>query len=118
MASFSSREWVAGLTFTQRLRRRVSLWSGSYTHPDGRIELDFHEPSGIRPDDCEEVQGQKLRAYHERKHERKVAVSRMLGAAILGWVTFLVLEHFQVPLWDRAGLGMLSAYGTWLISQR
>jgi hypothetical protein len=37
------RLWVAGdwqrLTLWQRIKRRMSLWRGSYVHPDGTIEL-------------------------------------------------------------------------------
>jgi hypothetical protein len=37
------RPWVAGdwrrLTLWQRVKRRASLWRGSYVHPDGTVEL-------------------------------------------------------------------------------
>lgn len=29
------------LTMAQRIHRRIALLGGSYTHPDGSIELDF-----------------------------------------------------------------------------
>lgn len=39
--------WVRGdwrrLTLWQRVKRRVSLWGGSYVHPDGTIELASEE---------------------------------------------------------------------------
>jgi hypothetical protein len=37
------RPWIRGdwrrLTLRQRVKRRFSLWRGSYLHPDGTIEL-------------------------------------------------------------------------------
>src|SRR5262245_19489954 len=39
----------------QRIKRRVSLLGGSYVHPDGHIELDIDEKSGIYPGDSEVV---------------------------------------------------------------
>jgi hypothetical protein len=58
------------LTFWQRIRRRVALLSGSYTHPDGFIELDFDEPSGIDiRNDSDALQAQKLDRLHRRKSE-------------------------------------------------
>ena len=41
----------------QRIKRRIWLLKGSYTHPDGTIELDIDEKAGIDPtvDDEETV---------------------------------------------------------------
>lgn len=48
------RPWVVGdwrrLTLWQRIQRRVSLWRGSYVHPDGTVELageDRADPSRV-----------------------------------------------------------------------
>jgi hypothetical protein len=41
------RPWVAGdwrrLSLWQRVKRRASLWRGSYVHPDGTVELRGHQ---------------------------------------------------------------------------
>lgn len=56
------------LSIWQRIYRRIALLGGSYTHPDGTLELDFEEKAGIDPrSDSEEVQGRKLAAFlHEQ----------------------------------------------------
>lgn len=51
----------------QRLVRKWKLMGGSYTHPDGHIELDFEEPAGITRFDDEETQTRKLVAYEQRQ---------------------------------------------------
>ena len=63
--------WVRGdwrrLTPWQRGKRRVSLWGGSYEHPDGTIELDIDEKAGADPRDSEEDQEAKINAYIRRE---------------------------------------------------
>jgi hypothetical protein len=54
--------WVRGdwrrLTVWQRVKRRWSLWRGSYVHPDGTIELDTEEKAEVDRRDCEPLQSE------------------------------------------------------------
>ena len=68
----------------ERIKRRFKLLGGSYTHPNGLIELDFEEPAGINPFvDDEEVQRQKLIAYETRKN---IKSQRKLGYLVVGLI--------------------------------
>jgi hypothetical protein len=67
----NGQPWVTGdwrrLNPWQRVKRRVSLWGGSYEHPDGDIELDIDEKAGVDPRDDEHVKEAKLDAYIKRE---------------------------------------------------
>jgi hypothetical protein len=44
------------LSWGQRIKRRIWLLGGSYTHPDGTLELDFDKKASIDPTvDSQEV---------------------------------------------------------------
>lgn len=95
-------------TLWQRIKRRISLSGGSYTHPDGTIELDFEASAGIDPfRDSEAVQELKLRRYYEkqRKNERRA------GALMLGAAAFLAVWQLGLPLLSAIPIG---AFTTWV----
>jgi hypothetical protein len=73
------------LSLGQRIKRRIWLLKGSYTHPDGTIELDFDEKAGIDPTrDSEEVQDRKLDAWHKREASRQRWWSGFVVGAVVG----------------------------------
>jgi hypothetical protein len=94
------KPWVRGdwrrLTPWQRVKRRVSLWGGSYEHPDGDLELDIDEKAGVDPGDDEKVQDAKLDAYNRRQGIKGLKwqwfVYGLICAAVLaklfGWNVF------------------------------
>jgi hypothetical protein len=78
LSSLAILNWKKGwptmqLSPWQRVKRRMSLLGGSYTHPDGTIELDFDEKAGIDPTvDSERVQNIKLSNYLQRQQHREL----------------------------------------------
>jgi hypothetical protein len=91
----------------QRLKRRVSLLGGSYTHPDGYIELDFDAAAGIERNDSQADQDSKLARYHARQRQKQ----KTTGAMIIGAVIYLLAAQLGVPGWQAFGIGALFAYG-------
>ena len=94
--------WFRGdwrrLTPWQRVKRRVSLLGGSYTHPDGTLELDFEEKAGVNPGDSEEVERAKLKTYNERQFIKDLKgrwffygfivaslIAALFGSNVFGW---------------------------------
>lgn len=79
------------LSFGQRIKRRLWLLKGSYTHPDGTIELDFDEKAGIDPTrDSQEVQDAKFDAWGKREAVKSnwwngFVVGAMVGAVAVYW---------------------------------
>jgi hypothetical protein len=73
------------LTPWQPVKRRVSLWGGSYVHPDGDIELDIDEKAGVNPGDSQVVADAKINAYLQRQ-----------GIKELKWQWFF-LDSFALP---------------------
>jgi hypothetical protein len=59
------------LSLWQVIKRRFCLFShGSYTHPDGLIEGDFHDKAGIHIYlDEQSVQDEKLKQYYQAKNK-------------------------------------------------
>jgi hypothetical protein len=77
----------------QRIKRRVSLLGGSYTHPDGHIELDFEAPAGIDSrNDSEEVQEAKLLAYERKRGLNKLKVTYLI---IGGTIVYVLIKYFH-----------------------
>jgi hypothetical protein len=112
-------EWTRGLTPLQRAHRGLSLWFGSaYQHPDGKLELDFEAPAGINPDDSEEIQRAKLARYEQRKHEGELARGRAAGALLIGFVVYKVAHRSEVLSPDAIGLGLMVAFGLYMLSRR
>jgi hypothetical protein len=76
------------LTLWQRFRRRIALLGGSYTHPDGFIELDFEGPAEIDGrNDSDKLQETKLDNYHRRRS----AVNTRYFWFILGFLCGAIL---------------------------
>ena len=120
MRTWGETNLTAGLTPLQRLHR---LWtfgtgSGAYTHPDGHIELDFEEAAGIDSRvDSEERQETLLVLYEQRKHQRELSGSRILGASILGMVAASLLNQLAgLPWGECAGYGVMVALGFYYLS--
>jgi hypothetical protein len=78
---------TAGLSLSQRIKRRISLWGGSYEHPDGHIELDFEEPAGIDSrTDSEKVQLEKLVAYEARQNINTLKVTYFISGGVMTYM--------------------------------
>jgi hypothetical protein len=75
------------LTFPQRIRRRIALLGGSYTHPDGSIELDFEAKAGVdHYRDSEDEKAVKV----DRKARKEAKVTRVGGAMMVGLGVYLL----------------------------
>lgn len=73
------------LTLIQRLKRRVFLLGGSYTHPDGTIELDIDEKAGVDPTlDTEEATEKKLSGWIKSEAVREDRWKHFLAGLIIG----------------------------------
>ncbi len=79
------------LSLLQRIKRRIWLLNGSYTHPDGTIELDIDAQAGIDPTmDDEETINRKFDAWNKREHIRQIrwqwfVKGILVGAAAVYW---------------------------------
>jgi len=94
----------------QRIKRRVKLLGGSYTHPDGTIELDFEAAAGIDPFvDSEEVQDKKLARYYARQRASKKIAGALLVAAGVFWAA----QHTSIPVVEALGIAAVIAMGLW-----
>jgi len=109
------RDWEWDLSWGQRIRRRLSLTFGqAYTHPSGKIELDFEAPAGIKPTDDEEVQEEKLMAYEQRRHRGNVGIGRLVGAAAMGFVAYQLAGRSEV---EPLSIAATTAVGLWLLTR-
>jgi hypothetical protein len=73
------------LTLFQRMKRRVSLWGGSYTHPDGTLELDIDEKAGIDPTvDSPEASDRKFTTWLRREQIRQDRWQHFLAGLVVG----------------------------------
>ena len=97
------------LTHWQRLKRRLKLPGGSYTHPDGTIELDFHPKAGIDPTVVsEDVQGRKMAIYFARqRHEMR----RSSGMLLFFWGLILFAWYAGLPAWAVVAVPFLVTLG-------
>jgi hypothetical protein len=101
------------LSAWQRVKRRISLLGGSYTHPDGTIELDFEEKAGIDPTvDSSEVQKAMLDRYHQQQQRDR---PRSLGAGLITIAVMLALNHAGFPDWLTLLIGALTGFGLHLL---
>ena len=75
----------------QRIKRRIWLLKGSYTHPDGTIELDIDEKAGIDATaDDEETIDRKFKTWVRREQIRQdrwrwFLIGALIGGAIVYW---------------------------------
>jgi hypothetical protein len=84
---------LSDLSWHQRIKRKVSLWGGSYEHPDGHLELDFESPAGIDGrTDSESLQTKKLIAYENRQGIKNLKVTYFILGAVL---TYLFMRYFS-----------------------
>lgn len=87
------------LSFFQHIHRRIALLGGSYTHPDGTIELDIDEKAGVDPTrDCPEASKEKLYRWiaEESAREAKfyaVAWPFLLGASVGAIAMYIALSY-------------------------
>lgn len=76
----------------QRIKRRIWLLKGSYTHPDGTIELDIDEKAGIDPTvDDEDTSRRKIEAWGRRESMRRdrwqwFFIGAAAGGAFVYWL--------------------------------
>ena len=104
------------LSFSQRIKRRVCLWGGQYTHPDGYVEYDYEPKAGIHKDDPTEVKMEKLDRYGEKEAVRERFGQRVGGAALIGFAVYLFASHLGLENpWLAAGC---AAYGAFLLSRQ
>ena len=77
----------------QRVKRRVALWGGQYTWPDGYLELDIDAKAGVHRDDPTDVKMEKLNRYGEKEGRREKFYGRIAASGLLGLVTYLFASH-------------------------
>ena len=106
------------LTQSQRIMRRLCLWfRGSYTHPDGTIELDIDEPAGVDPTvDNREKQNAKFALYFQRQAIRERAGRRGSGTFLVGLAVYYLATTLGMPTWDAIGVGALLGFGLFLLT--
>lgn len=98
---------MTNLTLLQRVWRRIALLGGSYTHPDGSIELDFEASAGVdHYRDSEEVKSAKVEGWW-RRHARQL---RLAGAVYVGIGVYLVTRP-GAATWERFLGGGLVLFG-------
>ncbi len=79
------------LSLLQRIKRRIWLLGGSYTHPDGTLELDFDEKAGIDPTvDDEETIDRKFATWIRREQLTELRwrwflIGALVGGALVYW---------------------------------
>jgi len=83
-------EWTQGLSLAQRIKRRINLTLGwTYTHPDGRIEMEWDEAAGIRPSDDEFEHDKKFRSWMRNQDIKKIKGSRIAAVACFSISAYL-----------------------------
>ena len=85
------------LSTWQTIKRRFCLFSyGSYRHPDGQLEGDFHDKAGVHIYlDEQSVQDEKCRQYFQVKNKSDEfwksftygAISMALFSEIVKWLS-------------------------------
>ena len=97
------------LTMAQRIRRRIALLGGSYTHPDGSIELDFEAAAGVdHYRDSDDVIDAKV----DRKAAKELRLSRISGALVVGYGVYL-LTRPDASGWQLLWGAALVAFGVY-----
>jgi hypothetical protein len=93
-------------------RHRNSGLGGSYTHPDGSIELDFEAAAGVdHYRDSDEVKEAKV----DRKAAKDVKSSRVTGALLVGYGVYL-LTRPDASGWQLVGGAALVAFGVYQVA--
>jgi hypothetical protein len=101
------------LTLLQRIHRRFALLGGSYTHPDGSIELDFEAAAGVdHYRDSEEVKEAKV----QKKWAKEAKASRVTAALMVGVGVYL-LTRPDASGWQLFGGATLVALGVFQASK-
>ena len=73
------------LSLLQRIKRRIWLLGGSYTHRDGTIELDIDEKAGIDPTvDDEATQNRKFDLWNKREQLRELRGQWFFYGVVVG----------------------------------
>ena len=73
------------LSLLHRIKRRIWLLKGSYTHPDGTIELDIDEKAGVDPTiDDEATQERKFDPWFKAEAIRELKWQWFLCGAVVG----------------------------------
>lgn len=104
--------FMNNLTFLQRVHRRIALLGGSFTHPDGSIELDFEAAAGVdHYRDSEEVKAAKV----DRKTVKDARSSCVVGAMMVGLGVYL-LTRPDASGWQLLGGAALVALGVYQVA--
>lgn len=104
---------MTNLTWTQRVRRRLALLGGSYTHPDGSIEFDFEAAAGVdHYNDSDETKEAKV----DRKAAKEARSSRITGALMVGCGVYLITRP-AASAWQLLGGAALVALGVYQVSR-
>jgi hypothetical protein len=83
-------EWTQGLSLAQRIKRRINLTLGwTYTHPDGRIEMEWDEAAGIKPSDDEFESDKKFKSWLQNQDVKKIKGSRIAAVACFSISAYL-----------------------------
>lgn len=105
----------AGLSLGQRIRRRLALLGGSYTHPDGYIELDFERSAGIWKRDDEDARTAKFDRHLAREDAKERHWQRMSGAGFLSvGVYFIAAQIGLTPMEAMSSAGAIG-FGVFLM---
>ena len=104
------------LTPWQRVKHRL-MWGGSYTHPDGYIEMDFDGVAGINRDDSEWERDAKFRVYQRRQAIRERDGAHLFGAGLIGLGTYFLASHLSFERWDAIGVAASMAVGAYFLSR-
>ena len=85
------------LSLWQVIKRRFCLFShGSYTHPDGLIEGDFHDKAGIHIYlDEQSVQDEKLKQYYQAKNKANSFGNHLLMVQLQWQYLLSLLKDFR-----------------------
>lgn len=103
-----------GLAWSERIKRRLALMGGSYTHADGYIELDFDRKAGINQADDSEGKFAKLDRLGMREAARERFWRRVTGAGFIAVAIFYLADGMHVE--HAMAIGALIAWGVFILS--
>jgi len=85
------------------------LLGGSYTHPDGYIELDFDAKAGNTREDSTEEQFSKI----DRLARRETIWARAFGSGLIGLAFYWFADGLHID--SALGIGAAAALGVWIL---
>jgi hypothetical protein len=103
------------LTPWQHVKRRISLLGGSYTHPDGHIELDIDAAAGVTRDDDSDTAYRKFERYEARRAAKERTGNRAFGAMLVAIGIYYLEGHMGVTGWDALVIAVAIAIGLFFV---